>query len=183
MNHLVDYTPKYEGKTLRYVLNDPDAVGLTRRDESDVGAIVTIIGRTDEREEDEVGAINNFETGITVAAAPGHCCVIYPTPELEQHGYTILGAQYIETEEHEPLVLRLYKFKDLDDLELPFEAAVIVHQNIGYGYYAKVKALETSTLAGDISVGKEEPKKKKGGLPTKEISTTKKKSTRSTPFA
>jgi len=85
---------------------------------------ITFINRTDNRVEDEVGEINNFDTGLCTKLSTGSYIEIVPHPQLINHGYMIPGPVIIDSAHTGNLTVPLYKFREGDDIELPFRGAL-----------------------------------------------------------
>jgi len=99
---------------------------LPRKDDPEsVYHVLTLCERMGNRAEDDVGLINEFGIGLTILPPKGYYFEMYGLPTLLKHGYSFEGP-YIIDRTTGPLVISLLKFKDGDDLELPFEAVMLV---------------------------------------------------------
>lgn len=105
----------------------PNAEHPYKDDSSDVGWNVTLIGRTDNRAEDDNDEVNEFNTGIVVAPTEDYYLEIHADKDLHKHGYMLTnGVRIIQPSDRGELVIPLYKFSDVNDIELPFKAVQII---------------------------------------------------------
>ena len=75
-------------------------------------------------DEDEVGKVTQFETGITLEFDGDIAVQASATNSLLKHGYMLAnGLQRINSKT--PLFISLYKFRDGPDLDLPYEAIIL----------------------------------------------------------
>jgi len=94
------------------------------REQGKAGWEITLVGRTDNRVEDQSGEVNNFDTGLNIKVTSGSYIEIVPHPQLIRHGYMLPGPLIIDATHSGALVIPLYKFCEGQDLELPFKAAL-----------------------------------------------------------
>lgn len=112
---------------ITYLKLKPLAEAPSKDNIKDVGYEITIIEREDNRVEDVYGDINYFSTGLVLNAPKHHHLEVLEHPSLHKTGYTMVGGpKIINPDNTEELVLGLHKFKEVDDIELPFRAAIIV---------------------------------------------------------
>lgn len=124
---------KFIKDTIKVQKLSPDAVIPQKKDPCDFGYQITLIGRTDGRSEDDVGEVNQFTTGLKMVPPKGYHLVLYPSPELFRHGYML--ADNIIYSGSQELIVKLYKFKETSDLDLPIVGVVLfVHETV----YSKV---------------------------------------------
>ena len=94
-------------------------------DPESVSHILTLCERMGNRAEDDVGLINEFGVGLTLMPPKGYYYELYGHPSLLKHGYSFEGP-FIVDRTTGNFVVSLLKFKDGEDLELPFEAILMV---------------------------------------------------------
>lgn len=111
----------------------PDAE-IPFKEESEVHAAfdVIVVARCDNRAEDVYGDINTFSTGLVITPPPHYHMEVIGHPLLLKTGYMIPGTTIINRDNQEELVLSLYKFKEGDDLELPFKVAQLLLRTTEY---------------------------------------------------
>lgn len=98
-----------------------------------VGYEITIIERTDNRTDDIFGDVNLFSTGLILNAPKHYHLEIIEHPALHKAGYMLIGGpRIINPDNTEELVIPLYKFKEVEDIELPFRAAIMVLRQTEY---------------------------------------------------
>lgn len=109
----------------------PDATFPHREHGStDVTYDINVTGRTDNRAEDDTQEVNNFTTGLVITPPVGLYAQIIPHPDLHKHGYSLIrNPMIIQPGNTAELIIPLYKFKETEDLELPFPAVqMVVHR-------------------------------------------------------
>ena len=122
-----------------------------KRLESDAGWEICLVGRTGNRLDDEVNAVNLYDTGIRCAPPPGFYLELIATQELYKHGYCLpSGGVHYQPEDWEEIVVPLVKMSDGDDIETPFNGIRIVPKRVEYCHLIKVTDVDTSDLVGDI---------------------------------
>jgi len=88
---------------------------------------LTLIARTESRSEDTHMEVNNFHTGVSIVSLPKNSCLeVFAHPSLYKNGYTLFGPLIIDGSYQGEIIIPLYKFKDVDCLELPFPAVQFV---------------------------------------------------------
>ena len=89
---------------------------------------LTVIDRCDNRAEDTYADVNSFTTGIKIQPPNMHYHIeISAHPDLHRAGYMMVNSPLcIQWENDQEIVLELYKYKQVDDLELPFKAAIML---------------------------------------------------------
>lgn len=142
-----------------------DGVIPTKTEYTDICWDLTLIARDQHREEDSMGVVNKFLTGVSVVAPKGHHFELVPKKELADMGYFIPGTVVLPRT-YEEIQVPLVKFSQgAEDLELPCKAVSIVLRETVYA-----NIVETS--------GGEKSKKKKNS----KMSQTKLKKEKSSPF-
>lgn len=92
---------------------------------------LTLVNRTDNREEDEIGHFNDFGLGLKVCPPPNHFIEIIASPSLHKHGYVLYHPVIIDANYQGEVKVPLYKLEDSEDLQLPFDGLrMIVRQSI-----------------------------------------------------
>lgn len=111
----------------------PDAEEPFKENQYDVAWDVTIIGRAENRVEDVYGDVNVFTTGIQISVPKNYHLEILEHPQLYKTGYTLQGGtRFVNPEDKGEILIPLFKFKESEDLELPFRAAVLVLRETQY---------------------------------------------------
>jgi hypothetical protein len=88
---------------------------------------VTLIARTESRSEDNQFDIGTFHTGLAIFSLPEDVYLeLIPHPTLYKNGYTLPGPVIFDSSHVGEIIVPLYKFKDVDCLELPFPAVQFV---------------------------------------------------------
>jgi hypothetical protein len=88
---------------------------------------VILIARTDSRSEDNHMEVNNFHTGLVVTSLPDDAYLeLIPHPTLYKSGYMLPGPIVIDNSTKSEIIVPLYKYKDVECLELPFPAVQIL---------------------------------------------------------
>lgn len=94
---------------------------------TDVGWDITVISRDANRSEDVQGDVNVYCCGISFRPPEHYHFELYEHPSLHKAGYSLMGApRIINPEDEDEVKIPLFKFKDTEDLALPFPAAVAV---------------------------------------------------------
>lgn len=111
----------------------------------DVGYGVSLVQRSENRSEDTTHEVNNFRTGITLSPPRGYYIEMIATSSLHKHGYFLAtGTSIINPGNTGELIVPLYKFKEVSDIELPFRAVQIIVKPAVYSYISSVKNLPSS---------------------------------------
>lgn len=100
--------------------------------ERGVGFDVTLIGRSENRTEDRYQEINEFETGLVLTPPQGYHFKLQLPSGLSDAGYHLVpGEEELLELDDSPLVVKLIKFKNTQDLDLPLEGVrlMIVESN------------------------------------------------------
>lgn len=110
----------------------PNAEIPVKVERGDVGYSVTLTGRADSRTEDDVNDVGIFNTGIELEVPEGHYVEIVAVNTLYRHGYMLAsGTTIVGPGKHGELLIPLFKFKDSEDIELPFRGVqMIMRENI-----------------------------------------------------
>jgi hypothetical protein len=99
---------------------------------TDPGYIITAVSRSENRAEDLTSEVNTFQTGLVIAPPLNYHCEIIPHPSLYKAGYMLVGPLVIPPGSMEELVIPLYKYKDSEDLELPFMVGLMMVRSTEY---------------------------------------------------
>jgi hypothetical protein len=106
---------------------------ITKEVQSDIGWELAVIGRDENRVEDVFQDVNVFTTGISVECPKGYHVEIVGHPALHKAGYTLMDSpKIINPDDRSEIKIPLYKFKEVEDLELPFRVALIVLRQSEY---------------------------------------------------
>ncbi len=110
------------------------------KDEGDVGWVITLVGRTENRAEDDFGEMNGFCTGLQLCPPEGHYLEVVALPSLYKHGYNLTsGVIVIGPNNKDELVIPLMKFRESNDLELPIQAVQVIVKASVPVFMSKVK--------------------------------------------
>lgn len=143
-----------------------DGVIPTKTEESDICWDLTLIARDQHREEDSMGGINKFLTGVSVLAPKGYHFELVPKKELLDMGYYIPGIVVLPPRTGEEIQVPLVKLSQgAEDLELPCKVVSIILRETVYANIVE-------------SFGGEKSKKKKHS----KVPQTKLKKEKSSPF-
>lgn len=105
----------------------PNAEDITTEGSTNPTFELSIIGRDEARVEDLYGDVNVFTTGISITTPKNFHAEIIEHPQLYKTGYSLVGApRVVFPGDGGEILLPLYKFKEAEDLELPFRAAIVV---------------------------------------------------------
>lgn len=105
----------------------PNAEELTKEGPINPTFELSIIGRDESRVEDFYGDVNVFTTGISISAPKNFHVEIIEHPQLYKTGYSLVGAPRIVLPgDNSEILIPLYKFKESEDIELPFRAAIVI---------------------------------------------------------
>lgn len=111
----------------------PNAEAPFKEKPYDAGWELTIIGRDENRVEDVYNDVNVFTTGLSVIAPKGYHFEIMEHPQLFKAGYSLQGGvRVVNPEDESEILVPLMKFKESEDLELPFRAALLVLRETNY---------------------------------------------------
>jgi hypothetical protein len=111
----------------------PNADMIAKENQSDIGWELTVIGRDENRVEDVFQDVNVFTTGLSLECPKGYHIEIVGHPALYKAGYTLMdGPRIINPEDRSEIKVPLYKFKEVEDLELPFRVALLVLRQSEY---------------------------------------------------
>ena len=113
------------------------------KDEGDVGWAITLVGRTENRAEDDFGEMNGFGTGLQLCPPDGHYLEVMALPSLYKQGYNLAsGPIIIGPNNKDELVIPLMKFRESNDLELPIHTAQVVVKALVPTFMTKVKNIQ-----------------------------------------
>lgn len=113
--------------SIRVTKTHPEAEKPFKEIDTDVAWDVTIVNRCDSRAEDIAQEVNTFSTGLVIDPPTGKYLEVIPHPTLYKAGYMFANSPIIiNPGNEEELILPLFKYKDTEDIELPFRAAQIV---------------------------------------------------------
>lgn len=84
---------------------------------------ISVISRSEGRQEDITAQYNSFETGLDFGPAPeGFRLTFTDHPQLRNAGYSLMGPVY-HFDDGQPITFDLFKFNDQDQMDLPFAVA------------------------------------------------------------
>jgi len=110
------------------------------QENGDLGWVVTLVGRTENRSEDDFGDMNGFCTGLQLCPPAGHYLEVVALPALYKHGYNLAsGPIIISPNNKDELIVPLMKFREANDLELPIQAVQILVKTAVPAFMSKAK--------------------------------------------
>lgn len=134
---------------VKYQKVNPSAQDIILSSDSDYGFQMSLVDRTDNRIEDEVNEVNIYTTGIRISAPPGFFVEIKAVKELWKSGYMIPGGSiYIQPEDWEEIIIPLFKYREGEDIDCPFDCLEVIIHKIQYTRVKSVISLEDSNLYG-----------------------------------
>lgn len=114
-------------ESVKVFKHHPNAEELTTEGKLNPTHELSVIGREEGRVEDVYGDVNVFTTGLSILAPKNFHAEIIEHPQLYKTGYSLVGGpRVVFPGDNGEILLPLYKFKEAEDLELPFRAAIIV---------------------------------------------------------
>lgn len=122
--------------------SSPDAIVL--ENEAGYGEFlsVSIINRSEGRQEDIQNQWNRFETGLKVTVPHGFRLMFYDHPQTKAAGYSLLGPTPLFEDQSE-VTIDLFKLTEQDQLDLPFTAALCRLEKIYQFTAPEIKKEET----------------------------------------
>ncbi len=113
---------------------------LPSKEDGEVGWVVTLVGRTENRAEDDFGEMNGFCTGLQLCPPEGYYLEVVALPALYKHGYNLAsGAIVIGPNNKDELIIPLMKFRETADLELPIMAVQVIVKVLVPAFMCKTK--------------------------------------------
>jgi len=114
-------------ETVKVFKQHPNAEELTTEGSINPTFELSVVGRDEARVEDVYGDVNVFTTGISISAPKNFHAEIIEHPQLYKTGYSLVGApRVVLPGDGSEILLPLYKFKEAEDLELPFRVAIVI---------------------------------------------------------
>lgn len=114
---------------------------------------ITLVARSENRAEDDTSEVNNFSTGIALSPPQGYYLEMIAGSSLHKHGYMLAtGTSIIDPGYTGELIVPLYKYKEAEDLELPFRAVQLILRPVVHAHLQSVKTL-APTDRGDGAFG------------------------------
>lgn len=136
----------YIPNPIHLVKTFPQAQEPTKERLSDVSWDLTLIGRSDNRTEDTVNDINLFSTGIKLSPPKGYHFELIANQNLFKSGYMLAtGLTVLQPESCDEVVVPLFKFKEVADLDLPFNGVQIILRESQYAHTMNVTRLEQNS--------------------------------------
>jgi dUTP pyrophosphatase len=140
----------YLANPVHWVKMVPQAEAPFKERLSDVGWNVTLIGRVDNRIEDTIGEVNMYHTGIQLVAPSGYHFELVALSNLYKTGYMLAsGLTIIDPEYRGELLVPLFKYKEAEDLELPFRAVQLVLRETVHAHVLQAKNLQDDVRNSD----------------------------------
>ena len=128
-------------KPILFLSNSPEALSPKRNDETDCLFMLSIVGRTNNRIDDQLQNFNEFNTELILSPPPGYFIEINGTDELQKRGYALLQPKYVQPKDSNSIIkVLLYKLVDNEDLPLPFPVGLVASLRCAnYAYIRKQK--------------------------------------------
>ena len=104
----------------------PNAQDLEKAAPNELEWSLTLVKRTDNRTEDNAFEANEFQTGLEIYPPNGTVLLVLPDKHLYRQGYSLLGPMYIKPSDRGEVIVPLLKFRESEDLELPFTALRVI---------------------------------------------------------
>lgn len=146
---------KYNDPVAKYVQVrklDPRATGLVKDEHSTNEFCITLIGRTDNRTEDNAHEVNEFRTGLEIYPPKNKIILVYPDRNLYRQGYELVGPLVLTDTNRGELIVPLKKFNEADDIILPFEALrCIVLESGSYFAYCNSSSDQSNSYPSERS--------------------------------
>lgn len=134
-------------------LLQPNAEAPYKEHKSDAGWDLTLISRTDSRAEDNFQQVNMFDTGVCVVPPLNYHFELVARSSLHKCGYMLAnGVGIIDPEYTGEIKVALYKFKECDDIELPFRGVQLILRRTNYAPMDVVKSI-ADTQRGNNGFG------------------------------
>jgi hypothetical protein len=143
------------GKTVvKLILPEASFPSKEEGRQSSVGFDLELVQRCDNRAEDSTHEVNTFRTGVCVSPPTGYYIELVAKNTLYKNGYFLAGGSVIvEPWNSGEIIVPLYKYKEVDDIELPFQAVQFVIKPIIYSYLSFMSS--TPDEGGGSSINKE----------------------------
>lgn len=118
----------------------PTAEDPSKEKASDVGWTITLIGRQDNRVEDIVNEVNTFTTGLIINPPDRYHIELIADENLYKSGYMLVtGLTVLNPSSNSELIIPLFKFKEAEDIELPFRGVQIILRETEYAHLMPIK--------------------------------------------
>lgn len=118
-----------------------------------VSKSITLIGRHNNRADDVVHDVNTFTTGLVFTVPSDGYLLVTAHPSLLSLGYMMPAPLIVDASNTDELVIPLYKFKDGEDLELPFEAVQFTFCSNPTNYVSLSSSNTGTTVSNNSSIG------------------------------
>jgi|SRR5208337_1176106 len=116
-------------------LMHPHANVPTKNFDESIGYDVELVERCDGRTEDMVNDVTLFDTGLVIKPPEGYYFEVVARRSLYKEGYMLANnIEIIDPCYRGNVIVGLYKFKDGDDLKLPFGAVQLIPRKAEYIY-------------------------------------------------
>ncbi len=115
--------------------------------ENNVGYYIVLTERAEGRSDDVVHDVNMFKTGLVLNPPSGYYLEVVASHDLYTHGYTLIGGSMVlEPNQKGELIVPLYKYKDVPDLELPMRGVQVIVRPL---VYARVSSNDRTQTYSD----------------------------------
>lgn len=127
-----------------FVKLNPQAKEPVQDKPTNVGYDLTLIGRTENRVDDTYGDVNYFNTGLSVVPPDGYYFELLGRENLLRAGYILQGPIIIDPEDRNEVLVPLYKYKEVDDCELPILGARLVLRQAEYFHLTQAQTKKST---------------------------------------
>lgn len=116
---------------------------------------LVLIERTENRYEDIALDINEFRTGLHINPPKGYHYEVVADPKLYRHGYFLVNSPIVlDPDMIGEIIVPLYKFKESDDLSLPFTACqLILRKNIRHHVSKEINRSQNMSFPQNFNIG------------------------------
>lgn len=136
-----------------------EAIALEKETEYGEFYTLSIVSRSEGRQEDVQNQWNRFETGLKVSVPDGFRLMFFDHPQTKAAGYSLLGATPF-FDDQASITIELFKLTEQDQLDLPF-AAVLCRLEKIYHFGAPELKKEVTASRPSASKSKSRTAKKK----------------------
>jgi hypothetical protein len=124
---------------------------------SNAGYGIELVQRCDNRAEDTTQEVNTYRTGVSITPPLGFYIEISAQNTLYKHGYFLANSPIIvEPWNSGEIIIPLYKYKEVEDIELPFQAVQFIIKPIVYSHLFNIQVTPDESFA-KLSSGRGEP--------------------------
>lgn len=134
-----------------------EAIPLEKEAEYGEFFTLSIVARSEGRQEDIQNQWNRFETGLKVNVPEGFRLMFFDHPQTKAAGYSLLGATPL-FDDQASITIELFKLTEQDQLDLPFAAVLCRLEKV---YHFGAPELKEASSSRAITKTKSRSAKKK----------------------